>query len=143
MTKKIAVLPFFERVGPDGELAESYVAGLRGEHDGECGVTVRLPAELVERTVLVSARLSISLAPNGHFVLDAEGLGNDTLEAASKVGIAKQTLQAVVMDCLRPELLDGEDDPIADLAQLRGQLAHALEQLDEAAERMKGRRKRV
>ena len=47
----------------------------------------------------------------------------------------------MVMDCLRPELLDSEDDPIADLAQLRVQLVHALEQLDEAAERMRGRRK--
>ena len=78
MTKKIAVLPFFERAGRDGDLADSYVAGLRGEHDGECGVEVRLPAELVDRTVLVSAQLSISLAPDGHFVLDAEEVSATT-----------------------------------------------------------------
>ena len=142
MTKSIAVLPFFERAGREGDPAESYVAGLHGERNAECGVEIRLPAELVERTVLVSAQLSISLAPDGHFVLDAAGLGNATLEAASKAGVAKQTLQSVVKDCLRPELLDGEDDPIADLAQLRGQLLHVLEQLDGATERMKGRKKR-
>ena len=145
MTKSIAVLPFFERAeGRDDALAESYVAGLRGAHGTNVGVEVTLPTGLVERAVLVSARLSIGLAPDGHFVLDAEGLDDETLEAASKAGgIAKQTLESVVTDCLRPDLLDGEDDPFSDLAKLREQLVRALERLDEAAEQMKGRRKRV
>ena len=110
MTKSIAVLPFFERAeGRDDALAESYVAGLRGAHGTNVGVEVTLPAGLVERAVLVSARLSIGLAPDGHFVLDAEGLDDETLEAASKAGgIAKQTLESVVTDCLRLDLLDGE-----------------------------------
>ncbi len=75
MTKSISVTPYFER--GDGRvrgIAETYVAGLRGGRDADAGVKVVLPAGLVERAVLAGARLSISLAPDGRIVLDAEGL---------------------------------------------------------------------
>lgn len=145
MTKSIAVTPYFERAeGKDDDIAESYVAGLRGARGANVGVEVVLPARLVERTVLVGARLSISLAPNGRIVLDAEGLDSETIEAASKAGgLAKQTLGSVIADCLRLDLLDGEDDPLGDLKTLRAQLVHGMAQLDELAEGIKRRRKRA
>ena len=143
MTKSIAVSPYFERADDrDGCPAESYVAGLRGARGSSVGVEFTLPAELVERAVLVNARLSISLSSDGRFSLDADGLGDETLDATSSAGgIDKQTLESVVTDCLDQELLAGDDDPLADLATLRAQLVRALAQLDEAAERMKGHRK--
>ena len=145
MTKSIAVTPYFERAeGKDDDVAETYVAGLRGARGANVGVEVVLPARLVERTVLVGARLSISLAPNGRIVLDAEGLDSETIEAASKAGgLAKQTLGSVIADCLRLDLLDGEDDPLGDLKILRTQLVQGLAQLDETAEGIKRRRKRT
>ena len=145
MTKSIAVTPYFERAeGKDDDVAETYVAGLRGARGANVGVEVVLPARLVERTVLVGARLSISLAPDGRIVLDAEGLDSETIEAASKAGgLAKQTLGSVIADCLRLDLLEGEDDPVGDLKLLRTQLVHGLAQLDEATEGIKRRRKRT
>ena len=145
MTKSIAVTPYFERAeGKDDDIAETYVAGLRGARGANVGVEVVLPARLVERTVLVGARLSISLAPDGRIVLDAEGLDSETIEAASKAGgLAKQTLGSVIADCLRLDLLEGEDDPLGDLKALRAQLVRGLAQLDEAAEGIKSRRKRA
>ena len=145
MTKSIAVTPYFERAeGKDDDIAETYVAGLRGARGANVGVEVVLPARLVERTVLVGARLSISLAPDGRIVLDAEGLDSETIEAASKAGsLAKQTLGSVIADCLRLDLLEGEDEALGDLKMLRTQLVHGLAQLDEAAEGIKRRRKRT
>lgn len=145
MTKSIAVTPYFERAeGKDDDVAETYVAGLRGARGANVGVEVVLPARLVERTVLVGARLSISLAPDGRIVLDAEGLDSETIEAASKAGgLAKQTLGSVIADCLRLDLLEGEDDPLGDLKILRTQLVQGLAQLDETAEGIKRRRKRT
>ena len=145
MTKSIAVTPYFERAeGKDDDIAETYVAGLRGARGANVGVEVVLPARLVERTVLVGARLSISLAPDGRIVLDAEGLDSETIEAASKAGrLAKQTLGSVIADCLRLDLLKGEDDPLGDLKILRTQLVQGLAQLDETAEGIKRRRKRT
>lgn len=145
MTKRIAVTPYFERAeGKDADIAETYVAGVRAARGGDVGVEVVLPARLVERTVLVGARLSISLAPDGRIVLDAEGLDCDTIEAAGKAGgLAKQTLGSLVGDCLRLDLLEGEDDPLGDLRSLRSQLVRGLAQLDEAAEGIKRRRKRA
>ena len=115
MTKSIAVTPYFERAeGKDDDVAETYVAGLRGARGANVGVEVVLPARLVERTVLFGARLSISLAPDGRIVLDAEGLDSETIEAASKAGsLAKQTLGSVIADCLRLDLLEGEDEAYA------------------------------
>ena len=145
MSKSIAVSPFFERAeGKDDDIAETYVAGLRGTRGANVGVEVVLPARLIEHTVLVGARLSISLAPDGRIVLDAEGLDSETIEAVSKAGgLAKQTLGSVIADCLRLELLEGEDDPLGDLETLRAQLVQGLAQLDETAEGIKRRRKRV
>ena len=145
MTKSIAVTPYFERAeGKDDDIAETYVAGLRAARGASVGVEVVLPARLVERTVLLGARLSISLAPNGRVVLDADGLDSETIEAASKAGgLAKQTLGSVIADCLRLDLLEGEDDPLGDLKTLRAQLAHGLAQLDEATEGLKKRSKRA
>ena len=144
MTKSIAVTPYFERAeGKDDDIAETYMAGLRGKRGVNRGVEVVLPARLVERTVLVGARLSISLAPDGRIVLDAEGLDSETIEAASKAGgLAKQTLGSVIADCLRLDLLEGEDDPLGDLKILRTQLVQGLAQLDETEEGIKRRRKR-
>ena len=145
MTKSIAVTPYFERAeGKDDDVAETYVARLRGARGANVGVEVVLPARLVERTVLVGARLSISLAPDGRIELDAEGLDSETIEAASKAGgLAKQTLGSVIADCLRLDLLEGEDDPLGDLKILRTQLVQGLAQLDETAEGIKRRRKRT
>ena len=145
MTKSIAVTPYFERAeGKDDDIAETYVAGLRGARGANVGVEVVLPARLVEHTVLAGARLSISLAPDGRIVLDAEGLDSETIEAASKAGgLAKQTLGSVIADCLRLDLLKGEDDPLGDLKILRTQLVQGLAQLDETAEGIKRRRKRT
>lgn len=145
MTKNIAVTPYFERgKGKDDDIAETYVAGLRSGRGANVGVEVTLPARLVERAVLVGAQLSISLAPDGRIVLDAEGLDSETIEAASKAGdLAKQTLGSVIADCLRLDLLEGEDNPLGDLKALRAQLVNGLAQLDEAAEGIKRRRKRA
>ena len=145
MTKSISVTPYFER--GDGRvrgIAETYVAGLRGGRDADAGVKVVLPAGLVERAVLAGARLSISLAPDGRIVLDAEGLDCETIEAASKAaGLSKQTLAGVVTECLRADLLDAEDDPLGDLTKLRAQLVRSLSAVDDAMTRVKGRRKRA
>ena len=145
MTKSFAVTPYFVRAeGKDDDVAETYVAGLRSARGANVGVEVVLPARLVERTVLVGARLSISLAPDGRIVLDAEGLDGETIEAASKAGgLAKQTLGSVIADCLCLDLLDGEDDPLEDLKALRAHLVYGVAQLDEAAEGIKRRRKRA
>ncbi len=144
MTKSIAVTPYFTRgKAKDDDIAETYVAGLRGARGANVGVEVVLPARLVEQTVLVGARLTISLAPNGRVVLDAEGLDSETIEVASKAGgLAKQTLGSVIADCLRLDLLEGEDDPLGDLKTLRAQLVRGLAQLDETAEGIVKRSKR-
>ena len=143
MTKSIAVTPYFERAaGKDDDIAETYVAGLRGARGANIGVELVLAARLIERTVLVCARLSVSLAPDGRIVLDAEGLDSETMAAASKAGgLAKQTLGSVIADCLRLDLLEGEDDPLGNLKTLRTQLVQGLTKLDEAAEGIKKRRR--
>jgi len=145
MTKSIAVTPYFERAeGKDDDIAETYVAGLRGARGANVGVEVVLPARLVERTVLVGARLSMSLAPNGRIVLDAEGLDSETIEAASKAGgLAKQTLGSVIADCLRLDLLEGEDDALGDLKTFRTQLVRGLRLLDDVVEGINRRQKRA
>ncbi len=145
MTKSIAVTPYFERAeGRDDEIVETYEAGLRGSLGENAVVQIELPARLVERTVLVGARLSIMLATNGRIVLDAEGLDDDTIEAASTAGgLAKQTLGSLLADCLQLDLIEGEDDPLGDLETLKAQLIHGLALLDEATDGLKRRKKRV
>jgi hypothetical protein len=145
MSQSVEVLPFFERgeSSQDGFPAESYLAGFREANGGSVGVEITLPAEIVERAVLTGSRLSISLSPDGRVVLDGDGLRDEVLEAASAAGgIRGQTLESLVAGCLRLDLLGGEDDPIADITALRGQMVRALAQLDGTLEQLKKRQER-
>jgi hypothetical protein len=145
MSETVEVSPFFKRgeTGHDGFPAESYVAGLRETGGDGIGVEITLPAEIVERTVLSGARLSVSLSPEGRLVLDAEGLSDDVLEAASAAGgLRDQTLETLVSGCLNMDFLGGEDDPVGDLTALRGQMVRALAQLDATLEVLKKRQAR-
>ena len=140
MSERVEVSPFFERgaTGHDGFPAESYVAGFRGTGGEGIGVEITLPAEIVERTVLRGARLSLSLSPEGRLVLDGEGLSTEVLEAASAAGgLRDQTLESLVSGCLNLDLLGGEDDPVGDLTALREQMVRALAQLDATLEELR------
>ena len=140
MTRPVELTPFFERAetSREGFPADGYVAGLREANGAAIGVEITLPAELVEQTVLIGSRLSVGLAPDGRLVLDAEGLGEETLQAASAAGgLRDQTLESLVASCLDPELLAGEDNAVGDLTGLREQLVRALAQLDGTLERLK------
>jgi hypothetical protein len=97
----------------------------------------------VDRVVLTSVRLSVSLSPEGRLVLDGEGLSDEVLEAASAAGgLRDQTLESLVSGCLNLDLLGGEDDPIGDLTALREQIVRALAQLDATLEELKKRQAR-
>ncbi len=142
MTQTVELSPFFERAQTslEGFPADSYVAGLREPENATICVELTLPAELVERAVLTGSRFSVSLAPDGRLALDAEGLGDETLRAASAAGeVREQTLESLVAACLAPEMLAGEDDAVGELTSLRGQLVRALAQLDGTLERLKQR----
>lgn len=142
MTKTIAVTPFIERCGEE-PIVESYVVGVRAAREVNVGVKITLPARLVERTVMAGARLSLSLAPDGRFILHADGLDDETLDAATKAGgLCKQTVGALLSTCLDIEVLQMEDDPLADLVKLRAQLVRGLGQLDDAAEQLKRKPRR-
>lgn len=134
MSGSVEVIPFFERCGEDdrGWSCESYVAGFRTTDGSRAGVEVVLPAELVQHAVLSNCGLLLSMNPDGTFVLHAEGLSNDTLDAASKCSLAKQSLQSLLNECLQPDLVAMEDDPAADLTALRAQLAEGLVSVDRA-----------
>jgi hypothetical protein len=139
MTDHIELKPFFEREdgGHEGLPTDSYVAGFR-QADGSAAVAMTLPAETVERAVLSGARLSVWLAPDGHLVIDGEGLSDDVLEAANAAGaLGEQTLASLVAAVLDPARLAAEDDAVADLTSLRAQLADALAQVDGVIERLK------
>ena len=141
MSESVELSPFFERgrTSHDGFPAEIYVAGFRCA-SGTGGVEVTLPAEIVERTVLTAALLSVHLSPEGQVVLDGEGLSDEVLEAASAAGgLGDQTLESLVSGCLNLDLLGGEDDPVGDLTALRGQMVRALAQLDATLEELKKR----
>jgi hypothetical protein len=142
MTQTVALSAFFERseTSRDGFPAESYVAGFREPNGANVGMEITLPAELVEQTVLTGSRLSVGLAADGRLVLDAEGLSDETLQAASAAGgVREQTLESLVAACLDSELLAGDDDAVGDLTSLRAQLVRALAQLDGTLERLKQR----
>jgi hypothetical protein len=142
MSESVEVSPFFERgrTSHHGFPAETYVAGFRCAGGTEGGVEITLPAEVVERTVLTGARLSLSLSPEGRLVLDGEGLSDEVLEAASAAGgLGDQTLESLVSRCLNPDLLGGEEDPVGDLTALRGQMERALAKLDATLEELKKR----
>jgi hypothetical protein len=134
VNETIEAKPYFERgdTSLDGFPAETYVAGLRAG-DGTIDAEIRLPAELVETTILTDARLSIWLALDGRLVLDGEGVGDEALEAAGAAGgLGQQTLESLVAASLDPAHLAAEDDPMGDPASLRAQLVRALAQVDEA-----------
>ena len=142
MSESVEVSPFFQRgkTSHDGFPAETYVAGFRCTGGAFGAVEVVLPAEIVERTVLAGARLSVSLSPDGRLVLDGEGLSDEVLEAASAAGgLRDQTLESLVSGCLNLDLLGGEDDPVGDLTALRDQMVRALAQLDATLEELKKR----
>jgi hypothetical protein len=144
MSDSVEVSPFFERgrTSHDGLPSETYVTGLR-EASGGIGVEITLPAEIVDRTVLTGARLSVSLSPEGRLVLDGEGLSDEVLEAASAAGgLHDQTLESLVSGCLNLDLLGGDDDPVGDLTALREQVVRALAQLDATLEELKKRQAR-
>jgi hypothetical protein len=141
MIKHSDLVAFCEREegSLDGFPTEKYRAGFRQE-DGTAAVKIALPAEIVERTVLTGARLSLWLSLDGRLVLDGEGLSDEMLEAASAAGrLHEQTLGSLVTASLDPEHLAAEDDPVGDLTSLRTQLAAALSQVDSALERLKQR----
>jgi hypothetical protein len=135
MTQTVELSPYFERAETSrgGFPAESYVAGFREPNGAMIGVEIRVPAEMVEHAVLADSQLSVSLAPDGRLVLDADGLAEEAVAAAA-AGVRKQTLESLVAACLDPELLAGEDDAVGDLTLLRAQLVRALAQLDGALE---------
>jgi hypothetical protein len=139
MTQTIELSPFFERAETslDGFPAENYVAGFREPNGASLGVEITLPGELVDHTVLAGSGLSISLAPDGRLLLDADGLSDEALEAANKA--FEQSLESLVASCLDPEMLAGEDDAVGDLTSLRAQLVRALAQLDGTIERLRQR----
>jgi hypothetical protein len=145
MNERVEVSPFFERgeTGHDGFPAETYVAGFRCASGTGGGVEITLPAEIVERTVLTGSRLSISLSPEGRLVLDGEGLSDEVLEAASAAGgLRHQTLESLVSGCLNLDFLGGEEDPVGELRDLRGQMVRALAQLDATLEELRKRQAR-
>jgi hypothetical protein len=142
MSESVEVSPFFERgkAGHSGFPAEIYVAGFRCASRTGGGVEITLPAEIVERTVLTAALLSVHLSPEGQVVLDGEGLSDEVLEAASAAGgFGDQTLESLVSGCLNLDRLGGEDDPVGDLTALRGQMVRALAKLDATLEELKKR----
>lgn len=141
MSERMELVPFCER--EDGTLegfpAERYRAGFR-QADGTAAVDIALPAETVERAVLIGARLCLWLSLDGRLVLDGEGLSDDMLEAASAAGrLHEQTIASLVSASLDPKHLAAEDDPVGDLTSLRTQLADALSQVENALERLKQR----
>ena len=142
MTQTVELAPYFERAGSSGKgfAADGYVAGFREPNGVTISVELQLPPEMVEQAVLVGAQLSVSLAPDGRLVLDADGLADETLKVASAAGaMRQQTLESLVAACLDPEMLAGEDDAVGDLTVLRAQLVRALTQLDGTLERLKQR----
>jgi hypothetical protein len=132
--------PFFER-GDDRTTSlpgDYYVAGIRSADDDIPLVRMTLPAEIVDRTVLTSAQLSVWLsAGSGRLILDGEGVDNDTLETALDAGpMRKQTLLTLIEACLAPDHLAMEEDPVGDLTSLRSQLVEALAKVEAALARL-------
>ena len=133
--------PFFERKddGTTSHRGDHYVAGLRSPDDELLTVRLILPAEIVDRPVLMGARLSVWLsAGDGQLILDGEGIDNDTLDAAREAGPMRgQTLLTLIEACVNPHHLAMEEDPVGDLSSLRGQLVEALAKVDAALARLR------
>ena len=132
--------PFFEREddGTTSLPAERYVAGVRSSDDDSPTVRMILPAEIVDRSVLTGAQLSVWLsAGSGRLILDGKGVDNDTLEAALDAGpMREQTLLTLIEACVDPDHLVMEEDPIGDLTALRGQLVEGLAKVGAALARL-------
>ena len=131
MGRAMTLCAYIERAeATDG--SDGYVAGLKSADGGEVWLRLLLPAESVECAVLRSARLSVMLSPCGRLVLDAEGLSEEALEAASAdAPLRDLTLEKLVRLCLEPALLKGEDNLPKDLDGLHDQLQRALQLVDE------------
>ena len=133
--------PFFEREddGTTSLPGERYVAGFRSLDDDIPTVRIILPAEIVDRSVLTGAQLSVWLsAGSGKLILEGQGVDNDTLEAALDEGpMRQQTLLTLIQACLDPDHLSMEEDPIGDLTSLREQLVEALSKVDAALARLR------
>lgn len=133
--------PFFEREddGTTSLSGERYVAGVRSSDDDAPTVSMTLPAEIVDRTVLTGAQLSVWLsAVSGRLILDGKGVDNDTLEAALNAGpMREQTLLTLIEACVDPNHLAMEEDPFGDLTSLRGQIVEALAKVDAALSRLR------
>jgi hypothetical protein len=142
MTTTTGALPFFERAGADLEFlpAEAYIAVLRSPNADVPAVRMTLPADLVDRTVLTGAQLSVWLsAVDGRLILDGAGVDNEALEAALAFGpMSGQTLLSLIEANLDPDHLAMEDDPVGDLSSLRAQLIEALAKVDGALARLRG-----
>lgn len=138
MSRSVEVIPFFERFGEgeEGWPGESYVAGFRKADGSPAGVEVMLPAEIVQHAVLSKCGLSLSINPDGTFALHADGLSDDTLDAASRSSLATQSLESLLKECLQPDLVAMEDDPATELSSLRTQLAAGLSLVDRALDRL-------
>jgi hypothetical protein len=132
--------PFFEREDDGATLlpGDRYVAGIRSSDHDTPAVRMILPAEIVDRTVLTGAQLSVWLsAGSGKLILDGQGVDNDTLEAALDAGpMREQTLLTLIGACVDPDHLAMEEDPTGDLTSLRGQLVEALAKVDAALARL-------
>lgn len=138
-----AALPFFEREddGIENLPAECYVVSLRTSPDDEFPtVRLTLPSEVVDRTVLAGARLSVWLsADSGRLILDGNGVDHEALEAALDAGpMREQTLLTLIDACIDPDHLAMEEDPVGDLTSLRAQLVEALAKVDGALARLRG-----
>jgi hypothetical protein len=117
---------------------DRYVVGVRSSDGDVPTVRMILPAEIVDRSVLTSARLSVWLsAGTGRLILDGKGVDNGTLEAALNAGpMRQQTLLTLIEACVDRHHLVIEEDPVGDLISLRGQLVEALGKVDAALMRL-------
>ena len=142
MNRSVEVVPFFELSGKDHEdwSGQSYVAGFRKSDGSPGGVRVVLPAEIVEHAVMVKSQLSLSMNPDGTFVLHADGFSHDALDVASQSFLAKQSLQSLLNECLQPDMVAMEDDPATDLSSLRAQLATGLALVDRALQELRNKK---
>ena len=108
------------------------------------GLSIRIGMPVLSPGPTDSVRWPRYRSPTATHSGSSWGTVDETIEAASKAGgLAKQTLGSVIADCLRLDLLEGEDDPLGDLKTLRAQLAHGLAQLDESTDGLKKRSKRA
>lgn len=120
-----------ESTDPLGHTA--YVAGFEDQDGEPWGVMIPLGSEDVEPVILANARFSISMRLDGSLLIDANGLSDAAIDRISKEEtLAQPALDALVRDALQPEFLAMEDDPKANLQELRQHLKDALALVEEA-----------